>query len=149
VSSGAVIGQQCDAIGNVNTLTLSGSMLYAGGSFTQIGRSPNAYFAGISTMVTSVAEEHNFTPREVALEQNYPNPFNPTTNLEFRVSSFGFVNLKVFDVLGREVATLVNEVRRPGIYTVRWDSSGLPSGVYFYRLCTTSFTETKKMLLAK
>ncbi len=70
----------------------------------------------------------------LALYQNYPNPFNPSTTFEFRVSALEFVTLKVFDVLGREVATLVNEVRHAGVYAVRWDASSLPSGVYFYRL---------------
>jgi hypothetical protein len=99
-------------------------------------------------------------PVSYKLEQNYPNPFNPTTTFEFRVSSLGIVNLKVFDVLGREVATLVNDVRQPGTYTIRWDASSLPSGVYFYRLragdawtgSTSSargFIETKKMVFAK
>jgi hypothetical protein len=88
-------------------------------------------------------------PQEFSLSQNYPNPFNPTTSFEFRVSSFEFVSLKVLDVLGREVATLVQEQRQPGAYAVRWNASGLPSGVYFYRLHAGNFVDTKKMILAK
>ncbi len=96
-------------------------------------------------------------PLDFILEQNYPNPFNPSTNFEFRVSYFGFVTLKVFDILGREIATLVNEERSPGTYTVRWDASGFPSGVYFYRLYARprsgghadDFIQSKKMLLIK
>jgi endo-1,4-beta-xylanase len=88
-------------------------------------------------------------PAQFALCQNYPNPFNPSTSFEFRVSSFGFVTLKVFDVLGREIATLVNELRSPGTYSVRWDASSFTSGVYFYRLQAGAFVETKQMVLMK
>jgi spore coat protein CotH/photosystem II stability/assembly factor-like uncharacterized protein len=89
-------------------------------------------------------------PNEFKLYQNFPNPFNPTTHFGFRISGFGFVNLKVYDLLGREVATLVNEVKQPGEYTVRWDASNLSSGVYFYRLTVgDKFAETKKLLLLK
>jgi N-acetylmuramoyl-L-alanine amidase len=88
-------------------------------------------------------------PLAFELSQNYPNPFNPTTNLEFRISSLEFVSLKIFDVLGREVATLVNEVRPTGAYTVRWDASALPSGVYFYQLRAGNAVQTRKLVLAK
>ncbi|MCX6142446.1 MAG: T9SS type A sorting domain-containing protein [Ignavibacteriales bacterium] len=89
------------------------------------------------------------TPERVSLEQNYPNPFNPATNFEFRLSNFGFVTLRIFDVLGRGVATLVNEMRPAGVYTIPWDASSFPSGVYFCRLQTERWTETKKLVLAK
>jgi photosystem II stability/assembly factor-like uncharacterized protein len=95
------------------------------------------------------ATESKIRPSCFELGQNYPNPFNPTTNFRFRIVDFGLVSLKVFDVLGREVTTLVNEVRAPGSYTVRWDGSGQPSGVYFYRLQAQGFVETKKMVLQK
>jgi len=105
-------------------------------------------------------------PEVFVLEQNYPNPFNPVTHFGFRlpagqagISDFsaaggsasgeGFVSLKVFDVLGRDVATLVNEVKQPGEYMVRWDADGFPSGVYFYRLTAGLFSDTKKLILLK
>jgi hypothetical protein len=94
-------------------------------------------------------KERELQPAQFSLSQNYPNPFNPSTSFEFQVSSFGFVCLNVFDVLGREVASLVNEVRPAGVYTVRWDASSLPSGVYFYRLQAGNYVETKKLVLAK
>ena len=100
-----------------------------------------------------VANPISNIPNRFALQQNYPNPFNPTTNFEFRITNCEFVSLKVFDIIGREVATLVNEVKQPGEYTVRWDASsiqgGLPSGVYVYRLSAGSFTEVRKLLLLK
>jgi hypothetical protein len=83
------------------------------------------------------------------LKQNYPNPFNPTTNIEFRVASFGFVNLRVFDVLGREVAILVNEELAAGTHQRVLDATGFSNGVYFYRLETAAGVQTKRMLFLK
>jgi hypothetical protein len=100
-------------------------------------------------IITAVKIDDGGIPKEFSLSQNYPNPFNPATNLEFRIANRELVNLIVCDVLGREVATLVNEMRPAGVYTVRWDASSLPSGVYFYRLRAGNFVETKKMVLAK
>jgi len=88
-------------------------------------------------------------PLTFGLAQNYPNPFNPTTKLEFQIARRSLVSLKIFDLLGREVATLVDEERSPGSYRVNWDASRFPSGVYFYRLQAGSFMETKRMVLLK
>ena len=88
-------------------------------------------------------------PSSFSLHQNYPNPFNPITNIRFNLPKNGFVTLKVFDIIGREVTTLVNEKLCAGSYETEWDGSGYPSGVYFYRLQTESFIETKKMVLLK
>jgi hypothetical protein len=84
-----------------------------------------------------------------SLQQNYPNPFNPTTNFGFRIANFGFVSLKLFDIVGREVATLVNEEKSPGYYKVEFDGSRLASGVYFCRLQAGGFTDTKKIILLR
>ncbi|MBS4028718.1 MAG: T9SS type A sorting domain-containing protein [Ignavibacteriales bacterium] len=90
------------------------------------------------------------TPTEFSLEQNYPNPFNPTTTLSFVIGHWSFVTLKVYDVLGREVATLLkNEAMEEGEHEVEFDASALTSGMYFYRLTTGTFSETRKMLLIK
>jgi len=89
----------------------------------------------------------NLIPVMYSLSQNYPNPFNPVTNLEFGISDLGFVSLKVYDMLGKEVTTLVNEKLNPGKYKVEFDGNKLPSGVYFYRLVAGEFTETKRMML--
>ncbi|MFI5407468.1 MAG: T9SS type A sorting domain-containing protein, partial [Nitrososphaerales archaeon] len=88
-------------------------------------------------------------PVEFALFQNYPNPFNPVTSIQYVVSSSQFVTLKVFDVLGNEIATLVNEEKHPGIFEVEFDGMELPSGIYFYKLKAGNFIETKKMILIK
>ena len=81
--------------------------------------------------------------------QNYPNPFNPTTNIRFELPNSGSVKLVVFDALGREVATLVNEKLTPGTYEVDWNGSEYPSGTYFYKLTAGDYVETKKMILVK
>ncbi len=107
-------------------------------------------FVGKSNPVSSIkGSRSQQILHDIRLDQNYPNPFNPSTNLEFQVPSSEFVSLKVLDVLGRPIATLVNENRQPGIYTVQWNASGWPSGVYFYRFRAGDFVETKKMIVAK
>jgi endoglucanase len=89
------------------------------------------------------------TPQNFTLRQNYPNPFNPSTIIQYQVPSIGIVTLKIYDILGREVAALVNEEKRLGKYDVQWNASNMPSGVYFYRLHAGSFIETKRMILLK
>jgi len=88
-------------------------------------------------------------PSKFELSQNYPNPFNPVTNLEFGISNFGFVTLKIYNISGKEVATLVNEQLQPGSYKVEWNAAEYPSGTYFYKLSTDVFSDTKRMLLIK
>lgn len=88
-------------------------------------------------------------PAEFRLEQNHPNPFNPSTRICYSVRHLGYVSLKVFDVLGREVATLVDDVHESGFKAVEFDGSSLPSGVYFYRLTSGSFSQTKRMSLLR
>ena len=83
------------------------------------------------------------------LSQNYPNPFNPSTNIKFGLNEAGFVSLKIYDVLGNEVAALVNEYKAAGNYEISFNSTQLSSGTYIYRLVTNNFTETRKMILEK
>ena len=100
------------------------------------------------SMISSAGKEESL-PHEIVLEQNYPNPFNPTTAISYRLSAVSNIALKVFDVLGREVATIVNDKEQPGTHTVRWDASHVPSGVYYYRLEANSVYLTKRMLVLK
>ena len=88
-------------------------------------------------------------PLRFVLEQNYPNPFNPATRINFCIPDDKLVTLKIFDLLGREIAVLVNGKKQAGIHSVDWNAIGFPSGVYFYRLQAGSFTETKKLVLLK
>ncbi|MBN1634551.1 MAG: T9SS type A sorting domain-containing protein [Ignavibacteria bacterium] len=88
-------------------------------------------------------------PEEFKLYDNYPNPFNPETNIKFDIAEKGLANMTVYDMLGREVAVLVNQEMTPGKYEFRWDASNLESGVYFFRLTTSKYTMTKRMVLLK
>jgi Secretion system C-terminal sorting domain len=88
-------------------------------------------------------------PKMFALSQNYPNPFNPSTVISYQLPVNSHVVLKVYDILGREVATLVNEREQAGTHGVKFDGANLPSGVYFYRLATQGFVRTMKMILLK
>jgi hypothetical protein len=88
-------------------------------------------------------------PATFAVEQNYPNPFNPVTKIQYTIASRQRTIVSVFDLLGREVATLVDEVKQPGAYTVEFDGSDLPSGVYLCRLQAGGFEQVRKMLLTK
>ncbi len=99
--------------------------------------------------LTSVQSDAALVPGTVSLAQNYPNPFNPSTTISFSLPSKAFVSLKIFDVMGREVATLASEDMPTGKYSRTWNASEMPSGMYFYRLQVGSFTETKKLLLIR
>ena len=107
------------------------------------------YWHDSFTYIITEVEENESLPFTYNVEQNYPNPFNPMTNIKFRIADRGFVSLKVFDVLGNEVATLVNEEKPAGTYELTWNAKNLPSGIYFYRLQAGSFIDTKKMILIK
>lgn len=91
----------------------------------------------------------NIEIKNYALFENYPNPFNPSTTIKYQLPQDGFVSLKVFDALGREVKTLANEFKAKGYYTINFDCSGLSSGIYFYQLKSGNFISTKKMVLTK
>jgi hypothetical protein len=88
-------------------------------------------------------------PNNFALFQNYPNPFNPTTNISYQLPVTGNVTLKIYDMLGREVATLVNEVKEPGTYELKWNAANIPSGIYLYKLSAGNFAQTRKLVLLK
>jgi len=103
----------------------------------------------VTNLPTVIEDNHTSVVNKFSLEQNYPNPFNPSTSIQYRVSSTSNVSLKVYDVLGNEVATLVNEEKPAGSYEVKFDAAGLSSGIYFYKLQAGTFTETKKMTLIK
>jgi CubicO group peptidase (beta-lactamase class C family) len=107
------------------------------------------YWKDSLQIIVGVEEEPYEIPTEFSLSQNFPNPFNPSTTIKYSVPQITNVVIKVFDVLGSEVATLVNEEKPVGIYELTWNAEQLPSGVYFYQLKAGSFVETKKMLLLK
>ena len=100
-------------------------------------------------IVNAIVENTNSQPGQFALEQNYPNPFNPSTTIQFAIPIQSNVSVKVFDIFGREVATLVDETLAAGKYKVHFERNSLPNGTYFYRLVTDQFSQTKKLILLK
>jgi PKD repeat protein len=119
------------------TVTLKVSGLYGSDSSTQ------------QIIVTGLEENKTNISLEYTLNQNYPNPFNPTTTLEFSIPKTEFVSLKIYNLLGQEVATLVSDKLTPGDYTYTWDASGFASGVYFFKLNSTNFSQIRKMILLR
>jgi L-ascorbate metabolism protein UlaG (beta-lactamase superfamily) len=116
--------------------------------------SPNKLVVKPNTSIeltsTATSVEKSMTrPENFRLEQNYPNPFNPTTVISYQLSVNSDMKLSVFDVIGREVAILVNEKKPAGSYTVQWNAVNMPSGIYFYKLQDGKYTETKKLILIK
>jgi len=125
-----------------------------------VNSSPEYYWFGFSASAPQVqaldyfgivvgVEEESLNPTEFALAQNYPNPFNPTTTISFSLAQKSDVNLKVYNLLGQEVMTLVNGVQNAGVHTVDFNASQLSSGVYFYTISAGDFVSTKKMILLK
>ena len=102
-----------------------------------------------NSAINKLIVSSDFIPETYSLEQNYPNPFNPTTKLIYSITRSCLVTLKVFDVLGTEIETLVNEEKPVGTYKLNWNAADLPSGVYFYRLQAGDFLQTRKMILLK
>ncbi len=105
----------------------------------------------IGTLTDIIKDDLGFAPNEFKLEQNYPNPFNPSTIIKYQIENYvrgekQEVRLVVYDVLGREITTLVNKEQKPGNYEIKFDASNLTSGLYFYRLSTNVFSKTRKMI---
>jgi hypothetical protein len=116
--------------------------VFAGTTGNGVFRRPLSDFTGIQNISTEV-------PSEYSLKQNYPNPFNPSTNIRYSVHKNGMVKLVVFDALGREVQTLVNQSQQAGTYEASFNSSSLNSGVYYYKLTSGDYNETKRMVSIK
>jgi hypothetical protein len=106
-------------------------------------------FKNSNVFPVGITGNNELIPDAFSLEQNYPNPFNQSTMFNVQCSMAGIVQVKVFDVLGREVAVLLNEYLNPGKYRINFDAGNLTSGIYFYRLTVNDFSETRKMLLMK
>jgi Secretion system C-terminal sorting domain len=98
---------------------------------------------------TGISEEEGLTPGKYILEQNFPNPFNPLTTINFSISQKSFVNLRVFNIIGEEVSTLLNEEKDAGSYHIKFNALNVPSGIYFYKIIAGNFSATRKMILIK
>ncbi len=109
----------------------------------------NIVIRGFTESPDGVGEQYSILPAHFTLSQNYPNPFNPTTVIRYQLPVQGYVMLKVFDMLGKEVTTLVNGMQDAGYKSVQFNAANLPSGVYYYRMQAGTFTDVKKMLLVR
>jgi len=135
---------------NINVLSGNMPGSYVNGSGNGESAEPYVFVRlAIPLSSVSVNQVSNEVPSNFSLSQNYPNPFNPTTNIKFAVSKAGLVSLKVYDLSGKEITTLVNENMSVGTYEYKFNASNLSSGIYFYTLSANGFTETKKMMLIK
>lgn len=123
-----------------NVILKSVSLLFLSTFFIYGQETDRMYYGGDPTPVV---------PLSSGMMQNYPNPFNPVTNFVFQFGQSGDVQLKIFDALGRNVSTVVNEYLEKGEYIYQWNANNLPSGIYYYRIIAPDFTETKRMILLK
>jgi Secretion system C-terminal sorting domain len=130
-------GHQC-GVTAVNSSMTSGSIQVVNVSYTELVNS-----------ATSVPSGPTGVAKTFSLAQNYPNPFNPSTQIQFSIPQAGFVSLKVYDMLGREVATLVHQELTPSSYSITWNAANVASGVYLYKLDAGNYSVTKKMVLMK
>ncbi len=107
------------------------------------------YVIKLAPDLTDINRSDKILPNQFILQQNYPNPFNPTTTINYTIPKSAKVSLTIFDVLGQKIETLVNKRQNPGNYSVHWDASGYPSGIYFYQIKAGKYSQIKKMLLIK
>ena len=145
-------GSQQEILG-IDYTNDNGLVLVGETSYGNVGQRRNIIIAktdsnGYTSPIILIKNHNQFT-NNFELYQNYPNPFNPVTNIKYQIANSSFVSLKIYDVLGREVSTLVNEFKKAGSYIVTFNGSALASGVYFYRLNAGDFSETKRMLIIK
>ena len=118
-------------------------------NFDNDGSPGNTVSVFMNDAISTVAENESAIPTFYSIEQNYPNPFNPSTEIQFSLPRRSFVTLKMFDIVGREVATLVLQELDAGTHRTRWDAAAMPSGVYFYRLQAGAFTDAKKLIIVR
>jgi hypothetical protein len=135
----------------ISSICVVGTTVYVGGSFWSIENHPQSHFAALtdSALATSASSIAQSNPQTFVLLQNFPNPFNPSTIISYELPTEGFVKLAVCDLLGREVRTIVNGRQSAGIHSVTFLADNLPSGIYFYRLQSGTYSATRKLLILK
>tara|TARA_R110002096_G_scaffold303080_11_gene498111 strand:+ start:16163 stop:18361 length:2199 start_codon:yes stop_codon:yes gene_type:complete len=134
---------------DINNWTFSGIDAFEGFSSNSAASKPMPIGTYNPGVINSNEEDVRETPSTIVLNQNYPNPFNPQTTISYSIVNAGVVNLKVFNILGHEISTLVNRTQSAGAYSVAFDATNLPSGVYLYRLDADGFSSYRKMMLIK
>lgn len=145
--------EQIDSVGT-NAATFTDSTVTAGQHYFYRVRGHNSYATSsysneVNLLVMTVAGDHSAMPDSYGISQNYPNPFNPTTAIEYQLPEAAFMEVKVYDVMGRLVTTLVSGNRNAGYYKLTFDGSGLSTGIYFFRMSAGKFTQMRKMVLMK
>jgi hypothetical protein len=133
----------------LHSIIVNDSSLFIGGSFYDFLTKNNIFIMKLDQKLSAGISEINFISSSYKLNQNYPNPFNPSTVIKYQIPELSFVTIKVFDVLGSEIATLVNKEKPVGNYEIEFDGANLTSGIYFYTLTAGSFRKTKKMILLR
>ena len=137
------------AIATVYSLLASPDGLYAGGQFTHAGDKYSNMIALYTDFTTGIKTASSITPENYSLSQNYPNPFNPSTNIDFSIPRQELVQLKIYNAIGQEIATLIDRVINQGNYSIKFDARNLASGIYYYKLRSGNFYKVKKMVLTK
>jgi outer membrane protein assembly factor BamB len=133
----------------LHNIIIEDSSLFIGGGLSDTPTKSNIFVMKLDQKLSTGFYDDYLILSKYELKQNFPNPFNPSTTINYHIPELSFVTLKVYDVLGNEVATLVSEEKHTGNYEVEFGGTGLPSGIYFYRIQAGSFIETKKMVLMK
>ena len=131
----------------VTNLSSKNQYYYRVRAYNNAGTSSNSNV--ISILLVNVNGNTSGIPTEFMLDQNYPNPFNPTATINYALPKSGLVKIIICDILGREVKTLVNEEKTAGYYSIQFNGNNLTSGIYFYRMQSGNFVETKKLILLK
>ena len=145
-------GENWDTLGSITNNNLLDVQMFDPYSATVVGGLGTIIHAEPDSIIIVGVEEQpqqNIIPSQFVLEQNYPNPFNPGTTIQFSIPGQSFVKLEVFNTLGEKVASLVSAELNTGTYKYEWDAGSLSSGIYFYRLKTENFIQTKKLMLMK
>ena len=145
-ASGTVVAVNNGTSSNPFTLTAPGPGTY---TVNAGHKSPLKWDSTSVTIILTDLGENTFNPSKFKLYDNYPNPFNPSTTIKYSIAEAYYTSIKIYDALGNEVSSLVNETKPAGTYEVEFNASNLSSGIYYYTLQSGSFTSTKKMILTK
>jgi hypothetical protein len=153
-SGGAISGENClNAVFGLGNANIIDSVIIKWPSgiidkYSQI--QPNQFLTAVEGQsINKIITKNSNVPDKFSLSQNYPNPFNPSTKIEFSVAVKGYVSINIYDILGREVATLLNDFKNPGYYSVYFNAEGISSGIYYYKIQSREFSNIKKMIVLK
>jgi len=131
------------------SVTSSAGIPFAGSSTNGTSSIVSGFLTNYSIIITDIEQDYQIIPAVFKLDQNYPNPFNPSTIINYQIPEEGFITLKVYDIIGKEVKTLVNENKTAGSYNIKFDASDLASGIYIYQIRANNFVHSRKMMLLK